>query len=432
DGKVVYTRPGSAAQGSGLTAIRAGKIFTVTQGVIENGVILIRDGKIVGINRDGSYPADARVIDASHSVVMPGIIDAQSFLGLHTDTEPTLPSLASGGQGGGRRRNIAQLIQQATQQAGPTGASTRMKLVEALLPGDPVFQEALRGGVTEILLSPPVGGSLCGQAALIKTLPGSYADPTNRGRIVKETAAICFNMQGEPRMGQPWLFRDLLTASKGYLQRRKQYERDHKQWEQDRYDAKLQKKDAPVEPTEVTKDEDQEPLAAMFRGEIPAFVHANRADEILAALKVFRDENSLPLTLVDAADGFRVAEEIRKRSASVVLGPEILRNDKGQTINNAEALSHAGVPVLFGSGSGSGTQFLRLNAAHAVRNGMDPVEALRALTLTPARILHVEDRLGSIDLGKDADLVILSGDPLEVTSRVEKALVNGKVVYDAK
>jgi imidazolonepropionase-like amidohydrolase len=405
----------------------------VTQGIIENGVILVRDGKIVGISREGSVPTDAVVIDASHSVVMPGMIDAQSFLGLHTETEPSLPSLASGGSAGGRRGGVGQFAQQAASpQAASAAASTRMKLVEALLPGDPAFQEALRSGVTEILLSPPVSGSVCGQAALIKTLPGSFADPTNRGRIVKESAAICFNMQGEPRMGQPWLFRDLLTASKGYLLRRAAYERAHKQWEQDRDEAKLQKKDPPAEPTEVPRDEDQEPLAALFRGEIPAFVHAGRADEILAALKVFRDENSLSLTLVDAGDGFRVAEEIRKRSASVVLGPEILRTDRGRIVNNADALAQAGVPVLFAGGSGSGTQFLRLNAAYAVRNGMDPAEALRALTLTPARTLHVEDRLGSIDVGKDADLVILSGDPLEVTSRVEKVLVNGKVSYDAK
>lgn len=429
DGKVVYRRAGTPSEGRSLTAIRAGKILTVTQGIIENGIILIRDGKIVGINRDGVCPADALVIDASHSVVMPGIIDAESYLGLHTETEPTLPGLAAGA----RRGILSPFAQQVSLPTGGAGASTRMKLIAALIPGDPVFQEALRGGVTEILLSPPIGGSLFGQATLIKTLPGSYQDPTSRGRIVKETAAICFNMQGgEPRMGQPWLFRDLLIASKGYLQRRMQYVRDHRQWEQDRDDAKLQRKDAPAEPVEVPIDEDQEPLAAMFRGQIPAFVHANRADEILAALKVFRDENSLSLTLVDAGDGFRVAEEIRKRSASVVLGPEILRTDKGQIINNAEALSHAGVPVLFASGSGSGTQFLRLNAANAVRNGMDPEAALRALTLTPARTLHVEDRLGSIDVGKDADLVILSGDPLEATSRVEKALVNGKVVYNAK
>lgn len=432
DGKVVYARKDAATEASHLTAIRAGKILTITQGVIENGIILIRDGKIVGVSKDGVYPADAHLIDASHSVVMPGMIDAHSYLGLHTDTEPTLPALAAAGRVGGRRGNFQFAQQAIAPPTGPTGASTRMKLAEALTPGDPVFNEALRGGVTAILLSPPDSGSVCGQATLIKTLPGSYQDPTNRERIVKETAAICFNMQGEPRMGQPWLFRNLLTASKAYLQRRAQYERDHKQWEHDRDEAKRQGKDAPAEPAEVPKDEDQEPLAALFRGEIPALVHADRADEILSALKVFRDENNLPLTLLNADDGFRVAEEIRKRNTPVILGPEILRNDQGLTVNNAQALSQAGVPVLFAGSSGSGTQFLRLNAANAVRNGLDPDAALRAITLIPARTLHVEDRLGSIEVGKDADLVILNGDPLELTSRVEKTLVNGKVVYDAK
>lgn len=233
-------------------------------------------------------------------------------------------------------------------------------------------------------------------------------------------------------MAQAWNFRELLQSAKSYHQRRTQYEHDYKDWERDRDEAKRQGKEAPKEPAEISKDEDLEPFAALFRGEIPAFVHAGRADEIVNALKVFRDEFDLALTLVDAADSYRVAEEIRKRNAVVALGPDVTLREKGILINTADVLSRAGVRVLFQTSGTSGTQFLRLNAAQAVRNGLDPTQALRALTIDPARVLHVDDRLGSLEAGKDADLVILTGDPMNITSRVEKVLVNGKVVYDAK
>ncbi len=410
NGKVVYDR---AAPLSGkLTAIRAGRILTVGQGEITNGVILLRDGKIVAVQREAAIPADAQIIDASHSVVMPGMIDAHSYLGLHADAEPvpTDPVAA---------------------QTGP--ASGRTHLLNALAPNDPAFAAALREGVTAVLLAPPTASPTSGQAVLLKTLNDPAHLLTNKGRIVREVAALCFNMQGgTPRMAQIGNFRDLLTAAKGYTQRRAQYERDFKEWERDRDDAKLRNKDLPKEPAETPKDDDMEPFAALFRGDIPAFIHVGRADEIMNALKLFRDEFDVPVTLVDAPDSFRVVEEIRKRDASVALGPEVTLRDKGKLVNSADLLARAGVRVLFQTSSSSGTQFLRLNAASAVHNGLDPTEALRALTLNPARVLHVDDRLGSIEAGKDADLVILNGDPLDLTSRVEKVFVNGKVVYDAK
>jgi len=411
NGKTVYTRAGETPQGT-LIAIRAGRILTMTQGEIANGVILLRDGKIVAVRREADIPEGVTVLDASHDVVMPGMMDTHSYLGLHADAEPTPTDLAA-------------------PQTGP--ASGRTKLLDALVPNDPAFTDALRAGVTCVLLAPPTGGPVCGQATLLKTVQDPDHPLTNHGRVVKELAALCFNLQGgAPRMAQPWNFREMLQAAKAYNQRRAQYERDLREWERDRDEAKRQGKDIPKEPAEVPKDEDQEPFAALFRGEIPAFVHVGRADEIVTALKVFQDEFDLPLTLVDAPDSFRVVDEIRKRTASVALGPDVTQRDKGKPINNADVLTRAGIRVLFQTSSASGAQFLRLNAANAVRNGLDPTEALRALTLYPARVLHVEDHLGSIEAGKDADLVILNGDPMDLTSRVEKVLVNGKVVYDAK
>jgi len=412
DGEVVYyRRAAQSAITSTITAIRAHRVFTVSNGIVENGVVLVRAGKIIGVNRDGLVPPGATVVDASHSDIIPGIIDSYSYLGLHADSEPTTTALAA-------------------PASGPISARTR--LFNALEADEPGFAEALKGGVTALLLAPPAGGAVSGTATLIKPIRASGSVDYHSDRLVKERAALCFNLQGgSPRMAQVWMFEELLQGAKAYNQRRIQYLRDEKQWEVDRDEAKRLKKDLPTEPAEVAKDEDQEPFAALFRGEIPAFVHASRADEILTALKVFRDENDLSLVLVGATDSYHVSDELHRRNASVAFGPEILKQDPGATVNLPGVMSLGGVPVLLESNSSSGTQFLRLSAINAVRNGMEPAAALRAITLSPAIALHVQDRLGSIEPDKDADLVILSGDPLEATSRVEMVYVNGKVVYDS-
>ncbi|HLJ57242.1 MAG TPA: amidohydrolase family protein, partial [Chthonomonadaceae bacterium] len=408
-GAVVYRRAQAEPAGQ-LTAIRAGRIQTVTQGVIDNGMILVRAGKIVAVRRGVDVPEGAVVVDASHSTVMPGILDAGSFAGLHADAlEPPIEPTAA--------------------QSGP--ASGRTKLLDALAPADPAFADALRAGVTALLLSPPAGGTVCGVAALIKTAPNAGRSTAGGMIVVKADAALCFNfLAGGSRRTQPWAFRELLQTARSYNQRRIQYNQDHLDWERDRDAATKQGKSAPKEPVEVPLDEDQEPFAPLFRGTMPAFVRADRADEILNALKVFRDELDLPMALVEAPDSFRVSDEIRKRGVAVALGPDVTAPDRERRVSNAATLARAGVPVLFQSASASGAALLRMNAAEAVRSGMDPVEALRALTIYPARVLRVDHRLGSIEAGKDADLVFLDGDALSLTSRVERVMVGGKVVYD--
>jgi imidazolonepropionase-like amidohydrolase len=413
DGNVAYRRSVTRDRiESGLVAIKAGRILTATQGEIENGLILIRGGRIVEVNRTGLVPPGAHVIDASNSVVMPGMLDAHTHLGLHAEADPAsldAPSATSG------------------------SATGRTNLLNALTPGDPSFRDALASGVTSVLIAPPTGGQVCGRASLLKTAECAGHGPICSDRVVREVAAICFNMQGDtPRLAQPWTFRDLLQRARDYHQRRAKYEQDMKDWERDRREAELKKTAIPREPTEVPLDEDLAPLATLFRGQAPAFVHAGRADEITNALTIFVDEAEIPLVLVDATDSFRVADQIRKRGAAVAMGPSVTRTEKGREINTAKELAQAGVRTLFQTSATSGVQMLRLNAANAVRYGMDPTDALRAVTINPARSLKVDDRLGSIEPGKDADLVILSGDPWDVTSRVQKVLVNGKVAYDGK
>lgn len=163
---------------------------------------------------------------------------------------------------------------------------------------------------------------------------------------------------------------------------------------------------------------------------MPALVHANRADEIHNTLTVFRDEYNLDVIILGGDDGFRVADELRKYDVGVAVGPDIIRYEKGKPINNAGLLTENGLRVALHTSATSGTQYLPMSAAYAVRYGMDEDKAFRAITTYPAELLHVDDRIGSIDEGKDADLVILSGEPFDFRSRVQKVIVNGRIVYE--
>jgi imidazolonepropionase-like amidohydrolase len=188
--------------------------------------------------------------------------------------------------------------------------------------------------------------------------------------------------------------------------------------------------------SEQTEDPNLAILSAVLKDEIPIHVNARRAIVIRAALKV-ADEYGLKLIFQECTEGYKVAGQLAERKIPVVLGPfyyypgNMGQNREGRKVNwnNAGILAGAGVKVALASGGQPGSIDILTAAAFAVRHGMDRDEALKAITITPAEILGVADRVGSLEKGKDADIVVLSGDPLNVTTRVEKVILNGKTVY---
>jgi len=424
DGKVVYTRSEAEpekehAEKASITAIRAGKILTASRGIISDGLILIKGDKIAYVGKPKDIPEQATVIDAAESVVIPGLIDIHSHLGLHWESEPVRMNPAS-----------------------PTSGSGSVNLVSisnAIKPNDESFRDVLRSGVTSVLLAPETSGLVSGNAALIKLTGDRTKD-----MIVKEYAAVKFSMLGSSaKMTQIWEARDLLKRAKEYAEKWDQYEREYeqyerrRQYEKDKDDDKDKNKgkesneeDALKEPERPQRDTNLELMRGLFNRRMPALVQAGRADEIRNTLKVFRDEYNLDVIILGGGDGFRVTDELRKYNVGVAIGPDILRYEKGKAINNADLLTRSRLRVALHTSATSGTQYLPMNAAYAVRYGMDEDNAFRAVTIYPAELLHVDDRIGSIDEGKDADLVILSGEPFDFRSRVEKVIVNGRVVFE--
>lgn len=405
-GKTVYCRANSdtapTQTDKPVTAIKAGLILTGSRGRIPNGLILIQDGKILYSGKDKPLPEDATVVDASKDVVIPGMIDINSRLGLHRD------SLGIGGGG--------------SNFSASSNAARLASIAHAVTPDDEAFDEVLCSGVTSVLLAPSGSGMVGGNGAVIKLV-----GDTLEARLVKDYAAVTFSMTGgSPRMAKIWEARDLLKRAKSYADQWDRYEKSYKEYEQRKARSTPDLVEPPRQPS---RDTNLELLRGLFERKMPALVQAGRDDEIRNTLTVFRDEFNLDTILVGAGNAYRMVSELRRHNIGVALGPNILTYDKTKAINNAALLSQNGIRVALQSSATSGTQYLPMSAAYAIRHGMEAEQALQAVTLTPARLLHVEDRIGSLDAGKDADLVILTGAPFEFSTQVKAVMINGKVVY---
>lgn len=410
EGRTVYARQPEGPEPSSerpTLAVRAGKILTASQGQIDNGLILVRDSKIIYIGPPKEVPEGTPVVDASNSFVIPGMIDIHSHLGLHWESDPVV-------------------LERSAATTGPSsGRLNAVSIAYAVAPNDEAFRQAVRCGITSVLVAPATSDLVSGTAALVKTAGDGIKE-----MIVKEHAAVKFSMLGDDsRLDRIWQARDLLKRAKEYAERWDKYEREHREYEHRK--ASAEKEEDLKEPERPGRNVNLEPLRALFERKMPAMVHASRADEIRNVLQVFRDEYNLDVIILGGEDSFRVVGELKDHRADVAIGPEVLQYEKGKPVNNAAVLTQSGLRVAFQASATSGTQYLPVNAAYAVRYGMDKSKAFRAITSYPAQMLNVDDRIGSLDVGKDADMVILSGEPLELATRVEKVIVNGKVVFDS-
>jgi imidazolonepropionase-like amidohydrolase len=389
--------PASLTHGQAdITAIKAGKILTVSGDPVTDGVILIENGKIADIGTGIEIPEGATVIDAGKSIVMPGLVDASGAAPVRGD------------------------LNEQSSEITPT-----LRVSSALDPQSKALKRIVQTGVTTLFVSPGRRNVIGGLGVVIKP-----AGRIPQEMIIKDDAALTVVMDLDssygnriPR-GQPavnFYFRRPTTRMAIIWMLRKSF------FDAEQYAA-----------SEDKDDPDLDILSSALEDNIPIHINVRRAITIRTALKI-ADEYGLKIILDECTEGYKIAEELAQKNVPVVLGPfyyyarSIGQYREGRKVNwnNAGILAKAGVKVALASGGQAGTIDILTAAAFAARHGMQREEALKAVTITPAEILGVADKVGSLEKGKDADILILSGEPLSVTTRIEKVILNGKTVYAA-
>lgn len=382
-------------------AIVADRLFTMSEaGTLENGVVLIEGDKIrqIGPETSISVPEGYQMYHAK--VATPGLIDAHSYVGL-TGVYNVLAD------------------QDMDENTDPNTADLRA--IDGFNPTEKLVSYALRYGVTTVQVGPGPSNPIAGQAGIFKTY-GKTVDET----LLKFPSAVIFNLGEKPkaafgsknkapttRMATAALIRRALNEAKVYAQKRQ----SEKQEKRPKFDAR------------------KEALAKVVNREIPAIITCHRSDDIMTALRIAKEFN-LRLILDGATEGYLIREEIKRAGVPVLVAPTMQRLGTIETLNstyeNAAFLWHAGIPFAIQSGFESyvpKTRIILFEAGIATANQLPEEEALKAITLYPAQILGIDDRLGSLEAGKDADIVLFDGDPLEYLTHVTVVFVSGKVVY---
>jgi imidazolonepropionase-like amidohydrolase len=387
-------------------AIRDARILTMEGGTIEKGSLLIRNSRIEAIGASIAIPPGTQTIDASGLTAIPGIIDAEGIAPGHRISGIT-----------GKMR--AELI--AGDFFDPYGTDYRPERV---------LRDLAEWGVTAINVKLTDTNVFDGVSSLIKI----HAPARYENHFVKYRSALRINL-GEPpksgdgkypttRMGIVAMVRENFIKARAYQEKWEAFEKNR---------ASGEEGDKPP----PARDYKKEHLMMALKGELPVVIHAVEPMDIEAALRIAEE---FELKLILSGSSMALEEHVPillQRGVWVVLGTYYahINNHIGEQYEfdyeTAGMLSRQGVPVVFGGLKGE-TKLLSVNAGIAVQNGMEYQKALEALTINPARMLGVDDRMGSLAAGKDADIVLYRGDPLEITSPVEYVFIGGRLVYQKK
>lgn len=382
-----------------VTAIRAGKVLTVTQGVIDGGVILVRGSKIEAVGREDEVPIPdgARVIDARNRWAVPGFIDLHCHIG------------------GGSMRDLNDMVNPVNPEL-----STK----PAIAPDNDLLKDAVAGGVTTVLFIPGSGTNIGGFGTLMKTGGGKTIDELILRWPGAMKVAQAWNPErwggdlGTTRMGMWWTLRKLLDRAKQY----------NEAW------TAFEKGTTKVEPR---KEEDVELMRGLFQGKYPVIIHTADARDVMGTVRMFHDEYKLPCIISHGEfGGFKCAPEIGKRDLPANIGPRLYDFQfmyyEGKFRGIASEYRAAGVKKLSINTDSPVVpqEDLVFQATMAIHYGLSEEDALRALTIEPANAVLAGDRVGSFEKGKDADIVLWTGDPFDVRQHAVLTMIGGKVVYD--
>lgn len=371
----------------------------------ENGFLRIENGKIARIGdmeeletlpqKDGGID----VIDAGGRLVMPGIIEAHCHMGITEEKK--------GMEGDDCNENVQPI-------------TPYLRAMDAIHSMDAAFDDAVRAGITSAMVGPGSSNVVGGQFAFIKTKGRRIDDlvvlaPAAMKVAFGENPKVNFSGQGKmpvTRMAVAGMLREELFRAKQYVEKKRKAKKAGEEFEEDFH---------------------YECWIPVFEGKIPLKAHVHRVDDIFTAIRIAK-EFGLDMTLDHCSEGHLIAEELAKEGYPAIVGPDLSSRSKIEVQNvafkTAGILSAAGLKVAITTDHPvSLIQSLPLCAGLCVKSGMPFDTALRAITIHAAQICRVDDRVGSLETGKDADIAIFDGNPLEVSTKVYCTLINGEIAY---
>uniref|UniRef100_A0A7V3ZZY3 Amidohydrolase n=2 Tax=candidate division WOR-3 bacterium TaxID=2052148 RepID=A0A7V3ZZY3_UNCW3 len=370
-----------------MIVLKGGKIFTGEE-FIENGAIFIENGKIVKVLRRKRLPSNVEVIDLKGKYILPGFIDPHTHIGMRDEGAP---------------RDYSD-VNEATDPATP-----HIYAIDAYNPLDPAVEKALRNGVTTVFITPGSANPIGGIGSVIKLKKASISEI-----IVKKEAGLKMALGENPkltyrerksfpttRMATAAVIREWFTKAQRYGEEKKRKEKDPK----------------------------LENILKALRKEIPCRIHCHSVQDIETALRL-REEFGFEMILEHASDAPLIADKLKGKVKGIVVGPLFGVSSKPESKNlsfeNPARLSSHGIPIAITSDHPfNAIYYLNLYAAMSFKEGLDEITALKAITSTPAEFLGVSDRVGYIKKGYDADIVVFSGHPFDIMSRVEMVFIDG-------
>lgn len=400
-----HTTPAGSAAGSPrprVLAITGGYVVPVAGDPIERGTVLVTDGVISAVGGpEVPIPDGADRVDATGSWVLPGFVESHGHVGVHEEGE---------GWSGN----------DTNEMTGPNGA--RLRALDGIDIEELGFRDALRGGVTTVVVKPGSGNPIGGRTVAIKTWGGRTVDEQILAADVSVKSALGENpkrVYGDKkqtpatRLGVAAVIRDAFVAAQSYAAKR---------------DAAAAK-DEPFE-----RNLTHETLAAVLDGTLLWDQHCHRHDDIATAIRL-AEEFGYQLVVNHGTEAHKIADVLAEKGIPVIFGPMLTSRSKVELrdrgIANLALIAGAGVTVAITTDHPVvPIDQLVLQATLAVREGLDPATALAALTLNPAAILRLDRRVGALEVGRDGDVVLWSGDPLTVGSRVQRVWIEGRPVLE--
>lgn len=385
-----------------MLAIVNGKIYTMSGRILEKGALIIDGGKISDVGENLKPPKGAEIINAAGKFVFPGFIDAHSHVGIFEEA-------------------VGEIGEDGNEWTDPV--TPQLRAIDAVNPADRAFEDAVRGGITCVFTGPGSANVIGGQSVALKTC-GKVIDRM----VVKAPAGLKVAFGENPkrvygeqkkmpstRMGTAALLRETLVKALNYKKKMEKGSKDP---------------DKVVE-----RDLKMEALCDVLDRKLPLRAHAHRADDILTAIRIAR-EFGVDIVIEHCTEGHLIADELAEAKVPAVVGPSLTSRSKVElkdlSFNTPGILANRGVKVaLMTDHPVIPIRYLPVCAALAVKEGMKEEDALKAITINAAEIIGIAGRVGSLEKGKDADVVIWDGHPLDIKSRPSTVVIDGRIAYNA-